>query len=262
MTTTSAAAASARQLFGLNMNALTMTQVLEVCDDALRTRVPLTIGVVNAAKIVNIRGNAVLRDSLLECDLILADGQSVVWASKVLRHPLPERVAGIDLFEQLLGKASDEHRRVYFLGARSDVLELMRQQVLERFPGLTIAGMRDGYFTDAESEQVAKEIAAAGADMLFLGITSPKKEIFLGRFGSVLATPVQHGVGGSFDILAGVTKRAPERWQRSGFEWLYRLRQEPRRLWRRYARTNTAFVALTVKEMFRPSPGYQHTDRG
>jgi N-acetylglucosaminyldiphosphoundecaprenol N-acetyl-beta-D-mannosaminyltransferase len=117
---------------------------------------------------------------------------------------------------------------------------------------LRIVGSRDGYFTDDEAAEVAADIRACGADMLFLGITSPKKEIFLGRYSDELSVPVLHGVGGSFDVLAGMTRRAPERWQKMGMEWAYRLLQEPRRMWRRYLITNSAFVAMTLQELMRP----------
>ena len=92
--------------------------------------------------------------------------------------------------------------------------------------------------------------------MLFLGMVSPKKEIFTGTHGPTLGVPVVHGVGGSFDVLAGVTDRAPVAWQRAGMEWAYRLKQEPRRLARRYLTTNTAFLALTARERVRPTPAY------
>ena len=92
--------------------------------------------------------------------------------------------------------------------------------------------------------------------MLFLGMVSPKKEIFIGTYGQTLGVPVVHGVGGSFDVLAGVTDRAPLTWQRAGMEWAYRLKQEPRRLARRYLTTNTAFLALTIQERVRPTSAY------
>ena len=216
------------------------------------------VGVVNAAKVTKLKADPVLRDSLLEADVLLADGQSVVWASRLVRRPLPERVAGIDLFESLLGLADRRSLRVYLLGARPDVLARVQDQIRLRWPGVVIAGARDGYFTDAEADAVADDVAAARADMIFLGITTPKKEIFLGKYGDRLGVPVQHGVGGSFDVLAGVVRRAPERWQRFGMEWAYRMLQEPRRLGRRYLVTNLAFVGLTAMELVHRHPGYQH----
>jgi N-acetylglucosaminyldiphosphoundecaprenol N-acetyl-beta-D-mannosaminyltransferase len=250
-------AAHSQQLFGLTIDAATLAEVLTRCDAAIRTRSRMLVGVVNAAKIVNIRKNPELRDSLLECDMILADGQSVIWASKFLSRPLPERVAGIDLFEGLLDLADKNHYSVYLLGATPDVVAVLAETIRHRFPGAVIVGSRDGYFTDEEAESVAHAIASAQPDMLFLGMASPRKEIFLGQFGPALGVPVLHGVGGSFDVMAGVTQRAPVSWQRAGFEWAYRLKQEPRRLWRRYLRTNTRFVVQVIIERLRPTPAWQ-----
>lgn len=243
-------------LFGLHVEACTLEDAVELAEHRLRTREPLVVGVLNAAKVVKLRADATLRESLVDCDVLLADGQAVVWASRVLGQALPERVAGIDLFESLLEVAHRDRRRVYLLGARPEVLARLREQVATRWPGVVLAGSRDGYFTDDEAAGVAAEIAASGADMLFLGMTTPKKELFLGRYGDRLGVPVQHGVGGSFDVLAGLTRRAPERWQRAGMEWAYRVRQEPRRLWKRYLVTNTAFVLLLAVERVHPRRPY------
>lgn len=244
-------------LFGMYMDAMRMDDVIERCRNALATRRPLLLGVLNAAKIVELHRNSVLRESLLECDLLLADGQSVVWASKLLGKPLPERVAGIDIFTRLLFLAHRDDRSIALLGAKPDVLQEMRRVIGERFPGLKIAYSHHGYYEPAEAGQIAADIRASGADMLFLGMTSPKKEIFLGSYGSSLNVPVLHGVGGSFDIIAGLTKRAPVAWQKAGMEWAYRLLQEPRRLWWRYLKTNTSFVQLTAREMLHPARAFR-----
>jgi N-acetylglucosaminyldiphosphoundecaprenol N-acetyl-beta-D-mannosaminyltransferase len=248
--------AKPQQLFGLSIDATTLAEALARCEAAIRTRSRMLVGVVNAAKIVNLQKDASLRDSLLECDMILADGQSVVWASHVLSRPVPERVAGIDLFEGLLDLADQRHYSVYLLGATPEVVAALAETLRGRFPDAVIAGWRDGYFADEEAENVAEEITMAHPDMLFLGMVSPKKEIFLGRFGAGLGVPVLHGVGGSFDVMAGVTQRAPGSWQRLGFEWAYRLKQEPGRLWRRYLRTNTRFILQVIIERFRPTPAW------
>ena len=245
-----------RQLFGLHVDALSLDDVVRRADAAVRSRRRLLIGVVNAAKIVHLRSDALLRESLLACDVVLADGQSVVWASRLLGQPLPERVAGIDLFEQLLALADRDHRSVYLLGARPSVLRAVEERIADQWPGVLVAGSRDGYFDDSATDEVAAAIAASGADMLFIGMTSPKKEIFLGTHGDSLGVPVLHGVGGAFDVVGGVTKRAPQRWQRWGLEWLYRVVQEPGRLWRRYLTTNTAFLILLVRERIRRSRPY------
>ncbi len=236
-----------RDLFGVAVDALTMAQAVERCRATMERGDYLSIGVVNAAKIVTMQHDLQLRDAVAGCEMVLADGQSVVWASRVLRAPLPERVAGIDLFLELLAEAAQRGYRVYFLGARPDVLAAMRDEVVSRFPGLKIAGARDGYFQVADEPQVAEEIERSGADLLFVGMSSPRKELFLSRWGAATRARVVHGVGGSFDVLAGVTKRAPIWWQRIGLEWLYRLLQEPRRLGPRYLKTNLAFMMLVAR---------------
>ncbi len=162
-------------------------------------------------------------------------------------------MAGIDLFENLLRVASEHGHSVYLLGAAQDVLDRVIQRIGERFPGLRIAGSRNGYFTDAEGAAVAKQVQDARPDMLFLGMTSPKKEVFLARWAPMMSVPVCHGVGGSFDVLAGKVKRAPRLWQRLGLEWLYRVVQEPRRMWRRYLVTNTLFAGMLMRELVRPA---------
>lgn len=243
-------------LFGLALDAVTLEQAVARADSALLTREPLLIGVVNAAKVVKLKADSWLRDSLLECDLLLADGQSVVWASRILGRPLPQRVAGIDLFEALLARADERGHRVYLLGARPEVLAQVESVIAQRWPGVVLVGSRDGYFEADQSAEVAEAIRATGADMIFLGMTTPAKEIFLGTHGSSLGVPVMHGVGGSFDVLAGVTKRAPGRWQRAGMEWAYRVLQEPRRLWRRYLITNTAFLFLLAGERLHQRAAY------
>jgi N-acetylglucosaminyldiphosphoundecaprenol N-acetyl-beta-D-mannosaminyltransferase len=245
------------RMYGLTLDAMTMADVLARCQQALDRRERLLVGVVNAAKVVSLGRDQQLRDSLLECDVLLADGQSVVWASRFIGdRPLPERVAGIDLFDRLLALAAGQDRGVYLLGARPEVLTLLRERLCQRYPRLRIVGARDGYFGDGEAAQVAADIRESGAQMLFLGMTSPKKEIFLTTYGPTLGVPVLHGVGGSFDVFAGVTRRAPASWQRAGMEWAYRLAQEPRRLWRRYLSTNSRFVARTVRERRHPTPSY------
>ena len=242
-----------RPLFGMWLDPLTLDETVQRCLDAIAAGQLLEIGVVNAAKIVNMRRNPVLRDAVAGCDVVVADGQSVVWASRILGAALPERVAGIDLFQRLLVEARERSLRVYFLGAKPEVLETMIAEVERDLPGLKIAGRHHGYFTDHEAAQIADQVAASGADMLFLGMTSPKKERFVAEYGERTGARVVHGVGGSFDVLAGVVKRAPRSWQRLGCEWLYRALQEPRRLGKRYLVTNVAFAALVVRERIRPA---------
>lgn len=202
---------------------------------------------INAAKLVAMREDAQLRAIVNRCEVISADGQSVVWASRLLGDPLPTRVAGIDLMHQLLARAEQRGYRVYILGAKADVLARACEFILERHPKLQLVGARDGYFSESEDPEVAAEVAGARPDILFVAISSPRKEYWLGRYGRQLGVPFVMGVGGSVDVLAGVTRRAPVALQRLGLEWAYRLAQEPGRLWRRYLHTNVRFLCLVAR---------------
>ncbi|THA84311.1 WecB/TagA/CpsF family glycosyltransferase [Streptomyces sp. A0592] len=248
-------------LFGVALDPLTMDETVQRCLDAVRRGEQIEIGMVNAAKLVNMRRDPALAEAVAGCDLVLADGQAVVWAGRVLGVRLPERVAGIDLFMRLLAAAEVADIPVYLLGARQEVLEMMLRQISERFPELRVAGSRNGYFGDSEQEEIADSVADSGARLLFLGMTSPKKEIFTAGHGKRTGAHVVHGVGGSFDILAGITKRAPLVWQRMGLEWFYRTLQEPRRLGKRYLTTNAAFLAMTVRELIHRTPSAGSANR-
>lgn len=244
----------ARDILGVPVDPLTMDDVLARVAEAIGRRTRLQIGVVNAAKVVNMRRDPALREDVLSSDLILADGIAVVWAGRLLGRRLPERVAGIDLMHAMLRRGSQHGWRFYCLGATREVLERVVLRIAQEYPGACVAGHRDGYFKDAEEEQLAADIAAARADVLLVAMTSPKKEKFLARWSDTLGIPVCHGVGGSFDVMAGKVDRAPETWQRLGLEWLYRVKQEPGRLWRRYLVTNTLFCGMLVKEWLRILP--------
>ena len=241
-----------RRILGVDIAAVTRESAVSICRAAIDDGERLEVGVVNAAKIVNMNKDSALRAAVTSCTLVFADGQSVVWAAKLLRQPLPERVAGIDLFYDLLRAAAEDNRGVYFLGATLEVVEAAVANAKARFPALVVAGARDGYYAAEEAGAVADAIRESGADLLFLGMTSPKKENFVAEHGLRTGALVVHGVGGSFDILAGKTRRAPELAQRMGMEWAYRIYQEPRRMWRRYLVTNSAFVLMVARDVARP----------
>ena len=239
-------------LFGIKVHCLTAKQALENIDASITAKQSLHIGMLNAAKVINMRRNPELREDVKQSNMILADGSSILIASKLLGKSLPERVTGIDLMHGILTKGDSLGYRVFCLGATEEVSEKVSLEITKRYPGIVIAGLQHGYFKDEEEEAVASRIADSHADVLFVAITSPKKEQFMARWNSTMKVPVVHGVGGSFDVLAGKVQRAPLLWQKYGLEWLYRVKQEPRRLWKRYLVTNTLFIALLLKEIFSP----------
>jgi len=245
-----------REIFGIPIAALTLEQALDRVEHAIQARTRLQIGVVNAAKVVNMQRDALLRDDVLSSDLILADGIAVVWASRVLGVALPERVPGIDLMTGILRRGAARGYRVFCLGATDDVLDKAAARMLADHPGVRIVGCQHGYFSADQEERVARTIADARPDVLFVAMTSPKKEKFLARWSKELGVPVCHGVGGSFDVLAGKVRRAPRLWQLLGLEWLYRVLQEPGRLWKRYLVTNTLFCTMLLRGLLqRARPG-------
>ena len=236
-------------LCGVAIDPLTMRETVSCVENCLDRGCTLAIGVVNVAKVVNMQSDAFLRESVSSSDLVLADGAPLVWLSRLKRTPLPERVAGIDLMFELFALANARNFRVFLLGTTRETIERVVQIARTDYPGMVIAGYRDGYFDASQEHQVAREIGDSRADMLFVAMTSPKKEIFMKKWGPVMGVPVCHGVGGSFDVMAGVTRRAPRWMQRSGLEWFYRVMQEPGRMWKRYLITNTRFVGLVLADL-------------
>lgn len=242
-------------IFGIRINAVTMPQALDIIDEHIKSAKSLHIGVVNAAKVVNMKRNPELAKDVTTSDVIFADGSSVVWASKVLKQPLPERVTGIDLMTGILDRGNENQYRVYCLGATEEISEKVEQFIHNNYPNVILAGRRNGYFKPEEEEQIAKNIAASKADVLFVAITSPKKENFMAKWNDTMKVPIVHGVGGSFDVVAGKVARAPVLWQKLGMEWLYRLLQEPGRLWKRYLVTNSWFIWLLFLEKLKQLRG-------
>jgi N-acetylglucosaminyldiphosphoundecaprenol N-acetyl-beta-D-mannosaminyltransferase len=232
------------EVLGCPVDPLSMDATVDRCEAIIRERRYAQHMAVNVAKLVACRDNPLLLEAVENSAIINADGQGVVLAARLLGSPLPERVAGIDLMDALMARAADRGWRVFILGARDEVLERAAGVLGDRHPGLVIAGMRNGYFGEDETAAVCDQIRAAQPDILFVAMGTPHKELFLAAHGPSLGVPFVMGVGGAIDVVAGVTRRAPVAWQRVGLEWLYRLLQEPRRMFRRYAVTNARFGLL------------------
>ena len=206
---------------------------------------------VNAGKIIQIKADDTLKKSVEISDLINADGQSLIWASRLLGKPLKERVAGIDLMGDLVKLAHENNFKVFLFGAKEEVVKKVVNIYTDMYGKDLIAGYRNGYFNQDEEASIAKEIADSGAHMLFVAITSPFQENFMFNNKEVLK-PVNFkmGVGGSFDVISGMTKRAPVWMQKNGLEWFYRFLQEPKRMWKRYLVGNSKFIFLVLKQKF------------
>jgi N-acetylglucosaminyldiphosphoundecaprenol N-acetyl-beta-D-mannosaminyltransferase len=235
-------------LFGVPVDNLTIGETLDVIEGMVRQGGLHQHVVVNVDKIVKMEKDEALRRAVLGCDLINADGQPVVWASRLLGKPLKERVTGVDLFQRLMERCAANGFRPYLLGARQEVVDKVAEVLRARHPKLNLAGWRNGYWTDSEEAGVVRGVAETKPDMLFVAMSSPKKEIFLNKWKAELKVPFVMGVGGSFDVVAGKVSRAPVWMQKVGLEWLYRLCQEPRRMWRRYLVEDMRFLLLVWRE--------------
>lgn len=236
-------------MMGCAIDNLSMEETLRTIEGFVLDGRPHQHVVVNVDKLVKASRDPELRTIINGCALINADGMPVVWASRLLGKPLKERVAGVDLFEALMRRAAKMQWRVFLLGAKETVVREVAATYREKCPGLLLAGYRNGYWTgEAEEAQVVEQIRAARPDLLFVAISSPKKEQFLGRYQADMNVPFAMGVGGTFDVAIGHVRRAPVWMQRSGLEWFFRFLQEPRRMFRRYFIEDMAFVRLLIRE--------------
>jgi N-acetylglucosaminyldiphosphoundecaprenol N-acetyl-beta-D-mannosaminyltransferase len=241
---------------GVRLDAITMRgavdRCVEWCRDPAATRIVFPV---NASIVVAMQTDPALRAACDAADMRLADGASLLWATRLEGGRLPERVAGIDLMQRLIERAAADRLSLFFLGARPVVVKRLVEQCRSLYPDVRIAGFRDGYFDRAEENSLVQSIRAGGADILFIGMPTPFKEIWANTFRDQLGVRLILGVGGSFDVVAGFIPRSPLWLQRAGMEWLWRLLREPRRLWRRYMFTNTSFIVLVltsaIKRTFR-----------
>jgi len=238
-------------ILNASIHNLSMDETLSIVNNTIFNKESIQHVVVNAGKIVAMQNDAQLRKSVNESDLINADGQAVVWASKILGKPLKERVSGIDLMEALVELAYQNQYKIFFFGAKEEVVKTVVDRYSNDYSPKIIAGYRNGYFKKDEEQDIAKQISDRGANILFVAISSPTKENFLYENKKLLnKVNFIMGVGGSFDVVSGKVKRAPVWMQNSGLEWFYRFAQEPKRMWKRYLVGNSKFIALVLKEKF------------
>ncbi len=237
------------ELFGTRLDSFTMAETVELINKRIAKRHFTQHAVVNVAKLVNMKQDTELRASVTDCDIINIDGMGVVWGARLLGLAVPERVSGVDLFHHLLEMSAGNSYSVFLLGAKMDIVTKVSEIVSQQYPALKIAGLHHGYFWDDEEAMVDK-IKKSGARLLFVAISSPQKENFINRWKDKLGVDFVMGVGGTFDVVAGKVKRAPEWMQKAGLEWLYRVIQEPGRMWKRYLYTNSKFAFMLFTELF------------
>lgn len=245
---------------GIRVDPLTMADTLGLISRHVETPGLSHHAGVNASKLVEASEDPEFKRVLEEADIVNADGMSVVWASRLLGTPVPERVTGIDTIPYLLRLSAERGWPIYLLGAKPDVVAKLAADLPTQYPGLRVVGARDGYWSDSEEVEIVADVKRSGAKVLLLGLPSPRKEFFVDRHQSELGATFAMGVGGSFDVIAGKIPRAPLWMQRSGLEWAHRFLREPRRLWRRYTVENVKFIFfIAAQAMRRPHTKHEWT---
>ena len=232
---------------GVPIDLLTMEETLDRVEAAITGRERLQHVALNVAKFVHLQSNLELWRDVVASDIVGVDGVGIILGARMLGVRVPERVAGVDLMERILERAAEHRWRPYLLGATEAVLDQAVDELGRRHPGLELAGIRNGYFSAEEEPDVVAAINASGADCLFIGMPTPRKERFLAAHRGELNVPFIMGVGGGIDVLAGHVNRAPHWVQRGGLEWAFRIVQEPRRMWRRYFDTNLAYAGILLR---------------
>lgn len=230
------------------IDVLNVQETIDLVEKYVVSKTPLHLMGVNADKINEVNKNEKMRLIVNSCGIINADGASVIMASRYLKKPLNERVAGVDLMQSLIALSERKDYSVYLLGAKQSIVEKTAKVLKERHPKLNIVGVHNGYFNESEWPDISKELKEINPDFVFVGITSPLKEYLIEYLQDDGHTSVFMGVGGSFDVISGNIARAPVWMQKANLEWLFRVIQEPRRLFKRYFVGNWIFMKAVFEE--------------
>jgi len=238
-----------KKIFDIPVDNLSMEETLSIIKESIDNSKTINQVSLNALIIIQMKKDKYLYDTVINSDIINADGQSVIWASKILKNTIVERVAGIDLMERVVKLAYENSYKIFFFGAEEEIVKKVVDIYSQKYSPNIIAGYRNGYYKEEEEKEIAINIRESKANILFIATPTPKKEIFMYKYREIFSNvSFVMPVGGSFDVIAGKVKRAPVWMQKIGMEWFYRLIQEPRRMWKRYLFTNTEFLILLIKE--------------
>lgn len=231
---------------------ISIMETLDIIKESIKSNRQIHHTVINANKVVLLQKDLELRESVNASDIINIDGIGVLWAAKLLGKPVKERVTGIDLMQKILEVAQSENFKVYFLGAKEEVVKKLADICSEKYGKGIIAGYRNGYFSNEDEISIVNLIKESNTQILFVAMPSPKKENFLFKYKHELENlNFIMGVGGSFDVLTGKVNRAPKWMQKIGMEWFFRLIQEPRKMWRRYLIGNISFLIIVLKSIIK-----------
>ena len=241
-----------KKFFNIELDLLTTIDALKTIQDYLNSDKNYINCFINAHCFNIAQKNSEYKKSLESFDLILNDGIGIKLASHLIRLDLMENLNGTDLIPKIITLASQLKKRIYLLGGKPGIAELACKNIEKAIPGVVIAGFHDGYFTD--NQKIVEEINSSGADLLIVGMGVPKQEIWLSQNKKSLNTKLSIAGGAIIDFQAGNVMRAPLWMQKVYLEWLFRLLQEPKRLWKRYLIGNLVFFYNILKLKFSAKP--------
>ena len=242
------------EILGVPVAALTMAEAVGQAERWMDERRGALIATANAEMIMNATRDEELCEILRAADLVVPDGAGTVWAAHHLGHEMPERVAGYDLAQELLRRAPEKNRRVFFFGSAPGVAEKAKQKAEAIYPGIRVVGTRNGYFSEADEPGIIREIREARPDLLLAALGVPKQEKWLKKHRAELDVPVSIGVGGTLDVMAGTAKRAPRWMQKAKLEWLFRGLLQPKRAGRLLALPQFVFRVHAAKQREQGTP--------
>lgn len=242
------------EILGVPVAALTMAEAVGQAERWMDERRGALIATANAEMIMNATRDEELCEILRAADLVVPDGAGTVWAAHHLGHEMPERVAGYDLAQELLRRAPEKNRRVFFFGSAPGVAEKAKQKAEAIYPGIRVVGTRNGYFSEADEPGIIREIREARPDLLLAALGVPKQEKWLKKHQAELDVPVSIGVGGTLDVMAGTAKRAPRWMQKAKLEWLFRGLLQPKRAGRLLALPQFVFRVHAAKQREQGTP--------
>lgn len=216
-------------ILGVQVDSLRMQEAVAQVEQYMDEHAGVLVATANAEMIMRATQDAALMRILNEAALVVPDGAGTVWASRHLGVDMPERVAGYDLAQELMRRAPEKQRRIFFFGSAPGVAEKAKAKAEALYPGISIVGVRNGFFSSADVPAIVEEIKAAQPDLLLAALGVPKQEKWLDAHLKELGVPVSIGVGGTFDVMAGIMKRAPLWMQKAKLEWLFRGLLQPKR---------------------------------
>ncbi|AHV99369.1 N-acetylmannosaminyltransferase [Paenibacillus sabinae T27] len=235
-------------IFGIPVSKMDMKETLSYLIEAIQSRAPHQVITANPIMVMAALDNPAYKEIMVSAELVVPDGTGVVWAAERGGNPVKERVPGYDLLHELMKEGEHYHWRVYLLGSTPEVIRETASRLQMQYPGVTIAGFRDGFFGPAEDDEVVATIVEAKPDLLFVARGADTQEPWIAKHKSRLGIPVMMGVGGSFDVISGKTKRAPLAFQKLRLEWFYRLLKEPTRYKRMLALPKFAVKVMREKD--------------